>query len=465
MSTVRQGQEYSANYVCETHRLLFFDVVLTDDVVLEPSKEYLIFGKIKAENLLTTELLFVPSKDKLAKLGICAASTLFVSKHGEFPIRVINLNDEKVKIFHGTQLGVVEYVDPHESSVEHFRNVSLDNGKTNNKEHLNPTIQSINNNVNLIESEKKEISHLILEFSDIFCKHKSEVGHCKAVTHEIETGSARPVHEPHRRVPLGLESKVDSMVEDMLTKNIIRPSESPWNAPIVVVKKKSGDVRLCMDFRRLNSVTLRPIFPIPEAQHLFDSLGGSRYFSTIDLSNAYYQCEIKESDKCKTAFSTRRGQFEFNRMPFGLSGAPATFSRLMNVVLRMENWKLCLIYLDDVLIFSETFQEHMRRLRVIFTRIREAGIKLGTEKCHFLKKELKYLGHIISCEGLKTDPDKISAVNNWKTPTNIEEMRAFLGFCNYYRKFIKDYAYLVAPLENLMKCSSQGNLNLKKKAF
>ena len=215
----------------------------------------------------------------------------------------------------------------------------------------------------------------------------------------------------------------------------------------------------------LNSVTKKTTYPIPAAQQLFDTLGGSQYFSSIDLSSAYYQCEIEEKDKKLTAFGTRRGHYEFNRMPFGLCGAPFTFQHMMHMVLRAENWEQCLIYLDDILIFGKTFEEHLHLLRNILTRIREAVIKLSPDKCEFFLNQLCFLGHIITQKGIQTDPKKIEAVVNWSKPNTIEELRSFLGFTNYYRKFIDSYADLVEPLETLMKNSSKGNINLQKKTI
>ena len=157
-------------------------------------------------------------------------------------------------------------------------------------------------------------------------------------------------------------------------------------------QKKNGDLRICVDYRELNAVTIRPIFPIPEPKEMFDVLGGSQFYSSIDLSSAYHQIAIKEEDKEKTAFSTRSGQFVFNQMPFGLNGAPATFQRMMNLLLKSENWRQCLVYSDDILVFGSTFEEHVNRLSVVFGKLYNAGIKLSPEKCQFLKSSLTFFG-------------------------------------------------------------------------
>ena len=198
-----------------------------------------------------------------------------------------------------------------------------------------------------------------------------------------------------RRVPLAYEEKVDEHVEKLLKDGIIRKSTSPWNAALVIVPKKDGTIRMCIDYRNLNAITIRPIFPIPDTKQLLDNLSGNLFFSTIDLSNAYYQCPMVESDKPKTAFATRKGHFEFNRIPFGLCGAPATFQRLMNVVLEKENWHMCLIYLDDVMIFARSFDEHLNRVEIILSKLFESGLKLSPSKCNFFERTIHFLGHVM----------------------------------------------------------------------
>ena len=173
------------------------------------------------------------------------------------------------------------------------------------------------------------------------------------------------------------------------------------------------------------------------------------------MSSGYHQVPINQSDREKTAFSTRYGQYEFNRMPFGLCSAPATFQRLMNLVLRKENWLKCVIYLDDILIFGSTMDEHNERLDQVLTKIKEAGLKLAPEKCHFLRKEVHYLGHVINATGVTTDPEKIESIQRWALPKCKKEMQAFLGFCNYYRRFIQGYASLTEPLSGMIKSDNK----------
>ena len=191
------------------------------------------------------------------------------------------------------------------------------------------------------------------------------------------------------------------------------------------MKKKDGSIRLCIDYRNLNAVTIRPIYPIPDSKQLFDTLEGSLFFSSIDVSKAYYQCPVREEDKCKTAFATRKGQYEFNRMPFGLCGAPATFQRLMHIILRKENWMECLVYIDDVLIFGKSFEEHLSRLKTVLDRFKVAGIKLSPAKCNLFQTSLKFLGHEISSKGIFPDKEKMK---RYKIGRNQQQWNSSIPF-------------------------------------
>jgi transposase InsO family protein len=327
-----------------------------------------------------------------------------------------------------------------------FENVRLITSETEPKENnCFPELQV----GHLSRDDRSKVSSVLKDFQDVFSKTKMDIGKTHLLEHRVDTGDSPPIAFSPRRIPVALEEKVDKLVEELLLNDIIRPSESPWNAPIVIVAKKDGDIRMCVDYRKLNAVTKRAVYPIPATQQLLDCLSGSQYFSTLDLSQGYHQIPVAEDDIPKTAFATRKGQFEYKRMPFGLTTAPATFQRLMHIVLKNENWEKCLIYLDDILIFGRSVEEHLERLKAVLQRIREAGLKLSPSKCFFMQKEVTYLGHIITSTGIRTDPKKIDKVKEWPHPKTVKQLRSFLGFCGYYRRFIKDYAEIVRPLESL----------------
>lgn len=446
---------------CNSARELKFEVRVMENEVVEAYHECLIPCVIDTHcGTSLDNLLFSPDNEKLACRGLLAAFSLVKPLSGCFPVRLINNGETDIRLFKNTILGSLEeYQISIDTPIRQIHEIKPATTSATKPFHDYNMCQDMS------ERELVTVKQLINEFSDIFSKNKFDIGRCPEVKHQIFVENATPICQKIRRVPLGLEDKVDKLVEDLLEKEVIRKSSSPWNSPLVIVQKKSGDIRLCVDYRMLNSITRKSTYPIPSAEELFDTLGGSKFFSSLDLSSAYYQCEIEEEHKKLTAFGTRRGHYEFNRMPFGLTGAPFTFQHMMHIVLKAENWEQCLIYLDDILVFGRTFEQHLQRLRTIFLKIREAGIKLSPDKCNFFQSELCFLGHIISHEGIKTDPKKVEAVAEWKKPGTIQEMRSFLGFTNYYRKFIDSYASLAGPLENLMTISGKNNMKCKNKTM
>ncbi|XP_063054507.1 uncharacterized protein LOC134448779 [Engraulis encrasicolus] len=236
----------------------------------------------------------------------------------------------------------------------------------------------------------------------------------------------------------------------MLEGGIIRESSSPWAAPIVLVQKKNGSWRFCVDYRRLNSVTKKDAFPLPRIEDSLTTLSQAAWYSTLDLASGYWQVRVEEPDREKTAFTTPFGLFEWDRMPFGLCNAPATFQRLMQRCLSGQMVESTLVYLDDIIVFSPDFSTHLRHLEGVFQAMERYGLKLRPEKCQLLRQEVKFLGHRVSHQGVSPDPDKVSAVQEWQTPRTVRQVRSFLGFVGYYRRFIKDFSKIAKPLNALL---------------
>jgi len=212
----------------------------------------------------------------------------------------------------------------------------------------------------------------------------------------------------------------------VLDTQVIRESQSPYSSPIAVVRKKNGSLRLCLDYQKLNAKTIRDSFPLPRIDESLDALNGTRLFTTLDLASGFNQVAVNEEDKAKTAFITPFGLFEYNRMTFGLKIAPASFSRLMQSCLRV--FQILLVDFDDTITFSRTFEEHLERLDRVLTRLAQHGLKIKPQKCAFLSDRVSYLGHVVSAEGVETDPEKVSAVKEWARPQSVKELRSFLGF-------------------------------------
>ena len=294
-----------------------------------------------------------------------------------------------------------------------------------------------------------QLAEVLVQYQDVFSRDDTDLGLTHLAEHVIETGDARPVKQPPRRIPMALAGEEKKAIDQMLKQGIISESCSPWASPVVLVKKKNGKTRTCVDYRKLNSVTVKDAYPLPTTQECLDTIAGAMYFSSLDMTSGYNQIPVSKKDIPKTAFVTKHGFYEFNVMSFGLTNAPATFQRVMELALRGLQWSTCLIYLDDVLIFGSTFEEHLQRLKQVLDRIRAANLKLKPEKCSLMQTEVPFLGHIVSREGVRPNPENISKVMRWPEPANVTEVRGFLGLCSYYRRFIKDFAVVAKPLTEL----------------
>ena len=255
---------------------------------------------------------------------------------------------------------------------------------------------------------------------------------------------------PYRMAPAELR-ELKAQLEELLSKGFIQPSISPWGAPVLFVKKKDGSLRLCIDYRELNKVTIRNQYPLPRIDELFDQLQGSRVYSKIDLRSGYHQLRVQESGVPKTAFRTRYGHYEFLVMPFGLTNAPAAFMDLMNRVFQPYLDRFVIVFIDDIRVYLGSSEENSEHLRIVLQTLRERQLYAKLSKCQFWLDRVAFLGHVISVEGVSVDPKKIEAVVNWKPPKNVSEVRSFLGLVGYYRQFVEEFSKIAAPLTKLTR--------------
>jgi len=263
----------------------------------------------------------------------------------------------------------------------------------------------------------------------------------------------KPVYAGCYRYSPKEKQEILSQVNELLRTNRVQSSTSPYGSPVLFVQKKDGSLRMCVDYRRLNKITIRNKYPLPRIDDLLDTLGSAKVFSTLDLKSGYHQIRLQDSDIPKTAFNTPFGHYEYRVMPFGLTNAPSAFQSVMNDALRPYLGRFCLVYLDDIIIFSKTEEEHMDHLRKVLSTLREKQLYVNPDKCTFFAKEVAYLGHIVSADGLKADPRKTQALQEWPVPKDKHDIRAFLGLTNYFRRFIQDYSNIARPLTSLTKDS------------
>ncbi|CAI5482703.1 unnamed protein product [Closterium sp. Yama58-4] len=298
-----------------------------------------------------------------------------------------------------------------------------------------------------------EVSALLAEFADVFPDELPPgLPPSRAVDHQIELEPvSRPVAKPQWRLSPAETEEMTQQVRHFLAQGFIQPSRSPWAAPILFAPKKDGGLRMCIDYCALNVATVKNRFPVPRVEDLLDAVQGARVFSKIDLRSGYHQIRVVPEDQHKTTFCTKQGLYEFRVLPFGLTNAPATFQTLMNTVLSEFLGSFVVVYLDDILIFSKSKEEHVQHLQRVFEVLRREKLYAKQSKCEFFLPEVEFLGHVVSASGVRTDPKKIAAVQDWITLTSVKELQSFLGFANYYRRFVQGYASIASPLTDLLR--------------
>ena len=423
------------------------DVILAEPVRIPACSEIEVMARAEISRMEADSWLLEATTDRIP---VMVAHAIVKPSEG-VPVRLMNPRSESVSLQKGLRIASVSAIE--EASIGGLHDASTTITKKphtisqSKRDILRKVVQG--SSEELTTTEREKLLQLLLEYEDIFAENSSDLGRTTKIYHQIHTEGAQPVRQQVRRISPTQRGEVKDLLQGMMSQDVIQPSSSPWASPVVLVKKKNGSIRFCIDYRKFNAVTRKDAYPLPRVDDTLDTLAGSKWFSTVDMLSGYWQVEVDDKDREKTAFCTYEGLYEFKVMPFGLCNAPATFQRLMDMILAGLQWSQCLVYLDDVIVVGRCFDEHLKNLRHVFDRFREAGLKLKPAKCVFCCKEVSFLGHIVSADGITTDPVKTEKVKSWPLPSSRREVQQFLGFASYYRRFIKDFAQIARPLHRL----------------
>ena len=414
-------------FVCSEPLLASWD----EDLVVTESLGELVRGRTPHVNI---EIRNTSGKDKFIRKNMIVGEISAVS--AVLPIKLFNSNpfsdDKTVLNVDGTT----------SNDVEHEPDVTSHDVKWQPKADL----------THLPERERKEVEQLLYEECEVFAKDDCDIGEIPDLQMDIHLTDEVPINQAYRHLPRKLYEDVKNYLNDLIVNGWIQESTSPYASPIVCVRKKDGSLRLCVDYRRLNLKTVPDRQPIPRVQDLLDGLHGQKLFTTLDMAKAYHQGYVRDICRKYTAFSTPWALFEWLRIPFGLKNAPAAFQRYISTALSGLVDKVCLAYLDDILIYGKTFEEHKANLRSVLQRLKSKGVKLRVDKCEFFKTEVRYLGRLVSENGYRADPKDVKALDKFREPpTTAGEVRSLVGFLGYYRNYVRDFAKKLKPVYDLLK--------------
>ena len=465
-------------------------VSLISSITLRPGQELQTVAAVEGRTVADDITCIVqPAVSLFARTGVKVARLLTVPQHRTCHLRLLNPADEPVRLWSGQTVAVLQraqetrpYRDQdletdannmarvrtltaHEKEQRHIELDlrTVDKKKRAPNESLPPHVQELYDRSldELNARQQQELRRLLTTYQDVFAKDANDIGCTRWVKHDVDTGEELPVRQCPRRVRFEQRPVLQNTIADLHAQGRIRPSHSEWGSNVVLVRKKQTDAtaapewRMCIDYRELNLKTKNPhTYLLPRIDDTLDALDRARFFCTLDIQQGYHNVELTERAKEKTAFHVpcvNPSHWEWVHMPFGLVGAPRTFQRLMDRILRGLEHRIALAYLDDVIVYGAQIEEVLRNLDCVFERLLAAGVKLKGRKCHLFKKETNYLGHIISHEGVKCDPSKVEAVNEKHAPKTLKQLKSFLGMVCYYSKFIKDFAGVAHPLYDLLK--------------
>ena len=435
-------------------------VIARETTFIPAGHEAVILGDLLTQSFPEkSDGIFEPSPAFCEKHQLLAFSSLCES--GEMiPARLIN-PVEDITVYKGTSLGSFSVVGSAEIAAMNRVIADLPahpQGQVPDKYDVKEVIKQTQSSMD--PQIRAQFAQLLRTFSDVFSKSEWDLGKCDLVQHKIELyPGSKPVKLPNRRMPMHFKKDLRQKIDKFLEHKLITPCHSPYSSPAMLVPKKNGKLRLVIDYRQLNKQTVKSCWPLPSVEEIFDTLEGSCYFSTIDMSWGFYQLPLETNSQDYTAFSTPFGSFKWLVMPMGLTGSPPVFQSLMEKVLVGLTWKSTIPYLDDCIIFSRTAEEHIERLREVFQRFKDANLKINPLKCEFFRQHLPFLGHIVSRDGIQADPAKTSAVRQYPVPKSVTEVKSFLGLCSYYRRYVRDFAAIARPLHQLTEKTKEFHWN------
>ena len=392
-------------------------------------------------------LLIEPYESFQNNFGVISPRVLVnqLSSEGDFMLSILNIDNQPKILPKDSSVGIISIVDSCEDPVHLYDENS---NPTEDFQHLD----KISLGKHLSQPELDDIRTFLENYSDVFSKDEYDLGRTNLIPYEIDTGDAVPIKQRVRRVAPHRREAFKEKLDSFIKKGLLVPSVSPWASPVVIVPKANGaGIRIVCDYRLLNKYVRGNAYPLPEPKKVLEILNNASIFSSLDLNSGYHQVELHPRDRFRTAVATELGLYEWSVLPQGLTTSPAIFQRIIDCVLAGLTFESCLTFIDDVLVFGKDLLDHKQKLGVVFDRLRQANLKLKPEKCSLFQEEVVYLGHIVNKYGIGTDPSKIRAVKEWKTPTCLKEVRSFLGLCSYYRSFVKDFAHHAAPLHNLLR--------------
>ncbi|UYV65069.1 hypothetical protein LAZ67_3003037, partial [Cordylochernes scorpioides] len=425
-----------------------FQTVAADDSFIIPAGSTKQINVISETILGVSDVVMEPSRILFLERDLMVPASIFAVQHGKGRIWITNIGTCDRTVPKGMCIGEIQVLEEGQLAV------IGDASDTNRQEILgqenSPNIASmISPDLSMLE--RTWICSILGSFSGLFEFNKFPSNLTSTAKHKINTEDHPPIKRRPYRVSQVERQTIQNEVDKMLKGGIVQLSESPWSSPVVLVKKKNGSWRFCVDYRHLNKITKKDVYPLPRIDDTLDCLRGASYYSSMDLRSGYWQIEVDEADREKTAFIRPDGLYEFKVMPFGLCNAPATFERMMDTLLRGLKWSMCLCYLDDIIVFSPTFDEHVRRLELVLRCLSKAGLVLNPDKCLFGTKRLSIFGHLVDGEGVHPDPGKVDAMSKFPTPKSLTDVRSFIGMCSYYRRFIKNFAQKAEPLHRLLR--------------